>query len=62
MTSKITTIGTWKVRSLSRCGKLEKLGRELENYKWIVIGLAEIRWKGTVKEITDNGHTLLYSH
>ena len=41
MTSTVTTIVTWNFRSLSRFGKLEDLNRELENYKWDVIGLAE---------------------
>ena len=51
----------WNVRSLSRCGKLEDLNRELENYKWDVIGLAETRCKGTGEKITVNCHTFLYS-
>ena len=60
MASNITTIGTWNVRSLAKCGKLEELCRELENYKWDIIGLSEVRWKGT-GELSDNGHTFLYS-
>ena len=61
MTSKITIIGTWNVRSLSRCGNTDTLSRELDNYKWDIIKLAETRWKGTGEEITDNGHIFLYS-
>ena len=58
MASNITTVGTWNVRSLAKCGKLEELCRELENYKWDII---EVRWKGTGEEVSDNGHTFLYS-
>ena len=61
LASSIMTIGTWNVRTLSRCGKLEELSRELDRYRWDVIGLSEIRWLGTGEETTDNGHTLLYS-
>ena len=61
MASNITTIGTWNVRSLAKFGKLEELCRELENYKWDIIGLSEVRWKGTGEEVSDNGHTFLYS-
>ena len=56
LASSITTIGTWNVRTLSRCGKLEELSRELDRYRWDVIGLSEIRWLGTGEETTDNGH------
>ena len=59
--SSITTIGTWNVRTLSRCEKLEELSRELDRYRLDVIGLSEIRWLGTGEETTDNGHKLLYS-
>ena len=44
LATSITNIGTWNVRTLSRCGKLEELSRELDRYRWDVIGLAEIRW------------------
>ena len=42
-----------------RCGKLEELGREIENYTWDAIGLVETRRKGTGEEITDNDHTYI---
>ena len=61
LATSITTIGTWNVRTLSRCGKLEELSRELDRYRWDVIGLAEIRWIGTGEEITDHGHKFFYS-
>ena len=49
------------MRTLSRCGKLEELSRELERYRWDVIGFTEIRWIRTGEEITDHGHKLFYS-
>ena len=61
LASNIMTIVTWNIRTLSRCGNLEKLSREIERYRWDVIGMSEIRWLGTGEETTDNGHTLLYS-
>ena len=42
LASSITTIGTWNVRPLSRCGKLEELSRELDRYRWDIIGMSEI--------------------
>ena len=62
MKSNITSIGTWNVRSLARCGKLEELNRELDNYKWDVIAIEEIRWTGTGDVTTDIGHKLMYSY
>ena len=59
--SNITTIGTWNVRTLCRCGKLEELSKELDRYKWDIIGLAETKWVGTREETTDNGHKFFYS-
>lgn len=56
-----TTIGTWNVRTLQPCGKLEGLEHELEKYRWHVIGLAEVRWKGTGERKTDNGNVIWYS-
>ena len=32
-----TTIGTWNVRTLHRCGKVEELEHELRRYQWQVI-------------------------
>ena len=61
LASSITTIGTWNVRTLSRCGKLEELSRELDSYRWDVIGLSEIRWIGTGEETIYNRHKFLYS-
>ena len=54
----IITIGTWNVRTLRRCGKLEELTNELKRYRLDIIGLAETRMIGTGELTNDNGHKL----
>ena len=51
----ITTIGTWNVRTLIRCGKIN------ERYKWNIIGLSETRLTGSGEILTEAGHKLYYS-
>ena len=55
-----TTVGTWNVRTLYQCGKLEELTHELKRYKWDVLGLAEVRWTGFGETTTDEGHKIWY--
>ena len=43
------------------CGKIEELEREHEKYRWHVIGLTEVRWKGTGEQIIDNSNVIWYS-
>ena len=40
------TVGTWNVRSLFQAGKYEILKREMDNYRYDVIGICETRWAG----------------
>ena len=54
-----TKFGTW---NLERCGKLEELSHELEKYKWNLIGLSEIRWKGIGEVKTNKGHKIYSGH
>ena len=54
----MTTIGTWNVRTLQQCRKIEELERELEKYRWHVLGLAEVRWKVTGEKVTGNGNVI----
>ena len=58
---RITTVGTWNVRTLQPCGKVEELEHELKRYRWNVIGLAEVRWKGNGEKTTDSGNVIWYS-
>ncbi|CAI6352699.1 unnamed protein product [Macrosiphum euphorbiae] len=39
-------IGTWNVRSLGICGKLENLKIEMERLKIDIIGISELKWTG----------------
>ena len=57
---KTTAIGTWNVRTLWRDGSLELLINALDNYKWDVIGLSEVRRTGS-GEVEHNGCRLLFS-
>ena len=57
---KSTTIGTWNVRTLYQTGKLEQLLREFESCNLEILGLSEMRWTGSGKEI-HQGKTILYS-
>ena len=56
-----TTIGTWNVRTLNRCGKVEELEHELKRYQWQVIGLSEVRWTGIGETTTQDGHKIWFS-
>ena len=53
-------IGSWSVRTLRADGKLEELTPEMKRYKWNIIGLSEIRKKGTNEIQTNEGHILHY--
>ena len=50
------TIGTWNVRRLHACGKVQKLTRELKCYRWDILGLAEVRWTAFLETAADEGH------
>ena len=43
LTTKGTTIGTWNVRTLYTCGKVQELTHELKRYRWDIIGLSKVR-------------------
>ena len=55
-----TYIGSWNVRNLRADGKLEELTHEMKRYKWNIIGLSEIRKKGTNEIQINEGHILHY--
>ena len=57
---KHLNIGTLNVRTLRDEGKLEELILELENIKWNIIGLCEIRRKDEGLLDVKNGHQLYY--
>ena len=54
-------IGTWNVRSLRQCGKMEVLVQEMDQMNWNVLGISEMRWKGIGEGTTEDGHKIWYS-
>ena len=54
------TIGTWNVRTLAADGKLEELAHEMEHYRWNILGISELRWKGLGETNTDKGNKLYF--
>ena len=55
------TIGTWNVRTLRTAGKLKELTHEMDRYRWAVLGLCEVRWKGFGEIITQEDHKFYFS-
>ena len=53
--------GTWNVRSLSDHGKEEVLINEMNRLEWNILGICEMRWKGTGEVTSEDGHKILYS-
>ena len=53
-------IGTWNVLTLNGPGKLAELTHELKIYTWHIIGISEMRWKGTGEISTFEGHKVFY--
>ena len=53
-------LGAWNVRTLSQTGKLTQLIREFDNYMLHILGISEMRWKGSDKIIKEV-KTTLYS-
>src|SRR6266536_4583295 len=41
------TVGTWNVRTLWATGQLELLRKEMERYRYDILGLSEVRWPAT---------------
>lgn len=54
-------VGTWNVRSLTADGKLEELAHEMDQYRWNILGISEVRWKGFGETSTNIGHKLYFS-
>ena len=54
-------IATWNVRTLRATGKVEELLHEMDQYKWSITGLCEMRWKTSGEIPTDGGHRVYFS-
>lgn len=61
ISKKCFVTGTWNVRTLFAAGRLELLERELDRYKWNVIGIVETRWTGFGEVVTPDGHKIWFS-
>ena len=53
-------IATWNVRTMHQTGKLQNVKEEAIRLKVDILGLAEVRWLGSGKLVSDV-HTLIYS-
>lgn len=54
-------MGTLNVRTLTADGKLEELAHEMDQYRWNILGISEIRWIGFGETSADIGHKLCFS-
>ena len=54
-------LGTRNTRTLEAAGKLQELTHEMDRYRWIILGLCEMRWKNFGKTTTEEGHTVFFS-
>lgn len=57
---RVTTIGTWNVRTLNTTGAVGLLIQELNHFRWDIIGLSETHWTGT-QELQVKGCKILSS-
>ena len=48
-----TTIGTWNVRSLHACGKVQELTHGFKRHRLDILSLAKVRWTGFGETTTD---------
>ena len=48
---KITSVGTWNVRTLMATGAVTMLLHELNRFRWDVIGIAETHWLGVQESV-----------
>ena len=53
-------IGTWNVRTMKEGGKLENLKEEMKLNNLDLVGLCEVRWKGS-GEVRSGEYRMLYS-
>ena len=54
-------VACWNVRTLYQTGKLAQVVREFDNYYLDILGISEVRRRGTSKRQLASGHTILYS-
>ena len=57
---KVFKIATWNARTLLQHGKLENVKKETDRLKFHILGISEMRWKGSGRIQTDD-HTVIFS-
>jgi len=60
MPKLFTRIGTWNVRTVFQCGRLDQVLNEMQKYKLDILGSSEVRWTDQGR-ITSGQTTILYS-
>ena len=58
--NKVIRIGTWNVRTMLQCGKLENVKQEMARLEISILGVCETWWKHT-GDIQTEGYRMLYS-
>lgn len=57
----ILTAATWNVRTLVDLDRLEEVIQDMENLKIGILGLSEMRWKGSGDSMSVQGYKIIYS-
>ena len=52
-------IGTWNVRTLRQCGKMEVSAQEMDRMVWHVLGISQMRWKEIGEGTTEDSGTVV---
>jgi hypothetical protein len=58
---KKTRRGFWNMRTMLEASRLSQVLKEMTNYKLDLLGLSEMRWRGSGELVTVTGELLLYS-
>ncbi len=59
--SRKLVVGTWNIRTLTADGKLKELNHEMDQYRWNILGISELCWKGFGDTSTNVAHKLYFS-
>lgn len=53
-------VGTWNVRTMNSSGKLKNIKIEMDKTKLDILGLCEVKWKGT-RDFVSGKYQMIYS-
>ena len=59
--TKVTSIGTWNVRTMFETGKTCQVAAEMRSYGLDLLGISETRWTQSGQMRLNTGEMLLYS-